>query len=79
MKNKLDNWAENLWGVNGKEGIELLREWYEDIGLPVRLSQIGVNKDDYEFIVNNTIRISSTGSIKQITGEDIIKILHLAE
>ncbi len=78
-QNLLDIWAEDLWGVKGDYGIEMLKEWYNDIGLPVSLKDIGVKASDYKKIVQITMRMAPLGNIKQIDEEDLFRILKLAE
>ncbi len=54
---QFERFAKQVFGVTGGEqGIAALRHWYDRIGTPTRLSQLGIGADDLPTIVDNVQR-----------------------
>ena len=62
-------------------GIEAIKSFYESIGLPTSLGEIGITPTHYERIATNCRRTSGdrVGSFMPLNSDDIINILKLAK
>lgn len=63
------------------EGIRTLRRFFEEIGMPTHLSQLGIKPENYEKLAANTVR-TVNGPVKSYSPLDekaIIEIYRLAE
>ena len=61
--------------------IRTLRRFFEEIGMPTHLSQLGIKPENYEKLAANTVR-TVNGPVKSYSPLDekaIIEIYHLAE
>nr|WP_297173355.1 iron-containing alcohol dehydrogenase [uncultured Agathobaculum sp.] len=64
-----------------REGIVTLRRFFEEIGMPVHMAQLGIHPAQYETLAENTVQ-SVGGPVKSYTPLDkaaIIEIYRLAE
>ena len=64
-----------------REGIRTLRRFFEEIGMPTHLSQLGIKPENYEKLAANTVR-TVNGPVKSYSPLDekaIIEIYRLAE
>lgn len=64
------------------EGIANLEHFIEDVGLPTRLSQVGIGPDSFEYCADLAIEMSDTdyiGSSIRLGRDDIIAVYRLAE
>lgn len=78
---KFVRFAKNVWDVNTdgldtetavNAGIEKLSEFIKELGLPSTLKQLGATEDMLPLIANSTV---TGGGYKQMTAEDILKVL----
>ena len=62
-------------------GIQKFEEFFKSIGLPTRLSEIGIGKKDFRAIAEKCKRFDgdTVGNFVKVNTEDIVKILELAE
>ena len=62
------------------EGIRRLENFYESIGLPTRLSEIGITERDFDMIAGKCKRFEgdTVGNFVRLDGKAIKKILELA-
>ncbi len=73
--------ARNVWDVRdelddistAKKGLELMKEWMEEIGLVMHISELGVKENMFDQIISGTF-ISDTG-YKKLDKEEILEIL----
>jgi len=69
-------------GKTALEGINRLESFFKGIGLPVRLSEIGIGEEHFKEI-SSKCRVfhsdDTVGNFVKLTREDIIKILNLAK
>ncbi len=82
--------ANRVFGVNvdfvhpertAKEGILTMKRYFEEIGMPVHLSELGIHPEDYQMLAENTIH-TVNGPVKSyvpLGHEEIIEIFRLAE
>jgi alcohol dehydrogenase YqhD (iron-dependent ADH family) len=80
-------YAVNVWGISdpqrGSEllalkSIEATETFFKSLGLPTRLSEINVKKEDFAFMAEHGHKYGSKGFFKQLAREDILKIFELA-
>lgn len=83
---KLAGFARNVWGVTendpqiaAREGILKTRSFYSQMGLPERLSQVGIGMERIDEIVKKSMRRETLGSIKILTAGDVRNILQMAK
>lgn len=83
--NKFARFAKEIFGVKSKnpekaarKGIELLKQYFSSIGMPVTLKEVDIKKEDIEPIVdlmtNNGALVVGQKSIKPLNKEDIVKM-----
>jgi len=60
------------------EGISCLETYYQEIGLPIRLEEIGIGEDRFEEMATKCIENGPIGQFKKLEKDDIIKIFKLA-
>ncbi len=64
-----------------KNGILIMKRYFEEIGMPVRLSDIGIHPEDYDILAQNTVR-TMEGPVKSyipLDCKEIKEIFKLAE
>ena len=86
---KFAQFARRVWDVDtglddfeqtALEGISRVEAFYREIGLPVRLSEIGIGEDKFEEMATKSIKEFGTlGQFKELKKNDIIKIFNLAK
>ncbi len=82
---KFVQFGKNVWGLEGDDekiaerSIELLEEFFHEIGMPTRLVDVDVDKSRFESMAKNIQKIyGEIGTFKKLTYEDILKIYNLA-
>jgi alcohol dehydrogenase YqhD (iron-dependent ADH family) len=86
---KFAQFAQRVWGVDANfdslewtalEGISKVEAFYREVGLPVRLSEIGIREDRFEEMATKCIEEFGTiGQFKELKKDDILKIYRLAK
>ncbi|NLP16294.1 MAG: iron-containing alcohol dehydrogenase [Clostridiales bacterium] len=87
---KFSQFATRVWGVEmnydnpertALRGIEVMTEYFRQIGMPTTMKELGINPEDYESIVNLTTDNGkkTIASYVELTKEDILNIYRLAE
>jgi len=79
-------YARNIWHVGSsldkfaqaKQGIKRTRTFFERLGLPRTLSEVGVKKDSLKQIAKKVTRNGSIGNFKKLTEKDVLSILEKA-
>lgn len=59
-------------------GIEKIRDFYKEIGAPITLREVGVKREELDFIADNAAKLAPLGTFKPLNREDIYKILEIA-
>lgn len=83
---KFVRFSEVIFGIKNEDkekcalnGINLLREYFKSIGMPIRLNEVEISQKDVSKIVdlmsNNGTLMIGLGSINPLTKEEIIKML----
>ena len=71
---KFERFAQNVWGVkSAEEGLEALKNWMKEIGLPLTISELGANEAMIDDIVRTT-NIFPAGYM-DLKREDVREIL----
>ena len=79
---KFARFAREVWGISadGKtdeqlaaEGLDALENWMKELGLVMKISELGVTDDMIEGIADGTLILS--GGYKQFDRSDVIKVL----
>lgn len=71
---KFERFARNVWGLNtAEEGLEALKNWMLEIGLPLTITEIGATPEMIDGIVSTTVIYPA--SYLDLTPEDIKDIL----
>ena len=60
------------------KGINALESFFKDIGMPVSLKEIDINKKDFERIALESAREGAIGNLVKLKEKDILKILEIA-
>lgn len=63
-------------------GIEAFENFIKEIGLPTRLSEVGVTEDKFEYLADHAtkyIGVEKVGMVSQLTRDELIKIYQLAK
>lgn len=75
--------ARNVWGVEAEDayeaarlGIEKTEEFFKNLGMPQRLSEVGIGTEKLRFMAEETVRTSriSSHSYYLLQADDILKI-----
>jgi alcohol dehydrogenase YqhD (iron-dependent ADH family) len=84
IPHKFANFARNVWGITGDDdfelglkGIERLIDFYESIGVPTKLSKVGINNEKLEEMAEKATQFGPIGNTKKLTKEDVYKILQM--
>jgi alcohol dehydrogenase YqhD (iron-dependent ADH family) len=84
IPHKFANFARNVWGITGDDdfelglkGIERLIDFYESIGVPTKLSKVGINDEKLEEMAEKATQFGPIGNTKKLTKEDVYKILQM--
>ena len=83
------NFGKNVWGNTSdtndteicvEQTIHRLEDWYKQLGLPTRLSDIGIDDSQFETMANRALknRESGIGQFVKLKKDDIISIFKLA-
>ncbi|MCR4898915.1 MAG: iron-containing alcohol dehydrogenase [Acholeplasmatales bacterium] len=84
---KFRRFAEVVWGVESyrfnndstaiaKEGLRCMSDWMKEIGLVMKISDLGVKTSDFDDIINGTFLLD--GGYKQLSKDELLDILKMA-
>ncbi|WP_428897653.1 hypothetical protein Dip518_001444 [Parelusimicrobium proximum] len=80
--------AVNVWGVSdsmrdedsvARKGIEAMENFFKSLGLPVRLSEVGVGEADFSVMAKKATAFGPLGSFVKLSYEDVLEIYKLAK
>jgi len=84
IPHKFAQFARNIWGIQGDddfevglEGINRLIDFYESIGVPTKLSKIGINDERLEEMAEKATLFGPLGNTKKLTKDDVLNILKM--
>ncbi|MBO8158162.1 iron-containing alcohol dehydrogenase [Thermosyntropha sp.] len=79
---KFAAYAINVWGVTGnnewemaKEGIGKTRAFFKALGLPSRLNEVGIQREDLEIMAEKAVTDEELGRFKKLNRQDVLSIL----
>lgn len=86
---KFVQFGQRVWGINSypydteytvTQMIRRLEDWYKQLGLPTRLSEIGIDGSQFEAMAERALvnRESGLGNFVKLKRQDIIEIFKLA-
>ncbi|HBA03647.1 MAG TPA: hypothetical protein DCW51_06690 [Clostridium sp.] len=58
--------------------MEALRDFYKEIGAPITLKEVGVKREELDFIADNAAILAPIGTPKPLKRDDIYNILEIA-
>lgn len=82
---KFRRFAENVWGIDTEGmtdeqaadgGLSAMESWMKELGLAMKLSELGVTEDMIEGIADVTVHLN--GGYKDLTKEEIIQIFKMS-
>ncbi len=75
-------YANTVWNIKNKnpketakKGIQKTKEFFTMLGMPTKLSEVGVKKEKLPEIAEKATLLGSLGSVKQLETEDVLAIL----
>jgi NADP-dependent alcohol dehydrogenase len=69
---QFDRFAKNVFGVaTAEEAIAALEKWFDQIGTPTRLSQLGINEADLPAIIDNVLGNAKWFGVAEIYTRDV--------
>jgi len=82
---KFAKFASHVFNINegsdeekALKGIEALRDFYKEIGAPITLKEVGVKREELDFIADNAAILAPLGTLKPLNRNDIYNILEIA-
>lgn len=85
--NMMIQYAKRVWNIETAEknteevvveAIQKIEEFYRSIGLPTRLTDIGIDDKDFHVMAQKAVEKGTIGSFKQLDFEDVVNIYKLA-
>lgn len=72
-RTQFERFAKNVFGVAAAEqGIAALEKWFDKIGTPTRLSQLGITKADLPTTIENVLGNASYFGVAEIYTRDVV-------
>lgn len=78
-------YAKNVWGIRlsnpdaaAKKGIEKTKQFFVSLGMPTKLSQVGVTRESLQTIAKKATMFGSIGQFKKLSTSDVLFILEQA-
>jgi len=72
-------WARNVWDTDDVlTAVERLKSTYKRWGLPISLRELNLEKSEIPTIAQNATQLGKLGTVKELTQEDVEKILEIA-
>nr|AAA23206.1 butanol dehydrogenase [Clostridium acetobutylicum] len=81
---KFVSYGINVWGIDknkdnyeiAREAIKNTREYFNSLGIPSKLREVGIGKDKLELMAKQAVRNSggTIGSLRPINAEDVLEI-----
>ena len=74
---KFNRWAQEVWSLrNAEEGIDALEKFIREVGLPTKLSEMGLKLDEDTTRAIAESTVITLGCCKQLTAEELCEILN---
>ena len=82
---KFAKYGRNVWNITEKDdmkaamqAIEKTREFFNSIGLPQTLSEIGIDDSKFDGMAESALKNSRIGTFKELKKEDILEIYRMS-
>ena len=82
---KFAKYGRNVWGITEKddmkaalEAIEKTADFFKSLGLPQKLSEIGIDDSKFEEMAASALKNSRIGTFKELNKEDIVEIYRMS-
>ena len=82
---KFAAYGRNVWGINEKDdmkaamqAIEKTSAFFKSIGLPQKLSEIGIDDSKFDEMAESALKNSRIGTFKELGKDDIVKIYRMS-
>lgn len=73
---QFDRFAKQVFGMaNGEQGIAALESWFDKIGTPTRLSQLGINAGDLPAVIDNVLGNARRFGIAEMYTRDVVTVI----
>ena len=79
---KFAKYASNVWSIQGKneretaeDGIEKTQEFFANLGMPIRLRDVGVKEERLVDMAAKTVLYGTVGKLKKLGKNDVLAIL----
>ncbi len=82
---KFAKYGRNVWGITEKDdmkaglkAIEKTAEFFKSLGLPQKLSEIGIDDSKFEEMAASALKNSRIGTFKELNKKDIVEIYRMS-
>ena len=82
---KFAKYGRNVWGITGKDdmetalqAIEKTADFFKSLGLPQKLSEIGIDSSKFEEMAASALKNCPIGRFKPLSAEDIVEIYRMS-
>lgn len=82
---KFAKYGRNVWGITEKDdmkaglkAIEKTAEFFKSLGLPQKLSEIGIDDSKFEEMAESALKNSRIGTFKELNKKDIVEIYRMS-
>lgn len=82
---KFAKYGRNVWGISEKDdmkaalhAIEKTREFFNSLGLPQTLSEIGIDSSRFEEMAQSALKNSRIGTFRELSEKDILGIYRMS-
>lgn len=73
---QFERFAKNVFGVTtAEQGIAALEKWFDKIGTPIRLSQLGITETDLPATIENVLGSASYFGMADTYTKDVVTII----
>lgn len=79
---KFVRFAKHVWGVKGTDdwetarmGIEQTKAFYKSLGIPLKLTEVGIGSDRFDEILDRSLDGETRGVFKKLNRQDLLAIL----
>ena len=82
---KFAKYGRNVWGITEKDdmkaglkAIEKTADFFKSLGLPQKLSEIGIDDSKFEEMAESALKNSRIGTFKELNKKDIVEIYRMS-
>ena len=82
---KFAKYGRNIWEITAQndmeaamQAIERTADFFKSLGLPQKLSEIGIDDSKFEEMADSALKNSRIGTFKELNRDDIIEIYRMS-